>query len=382
VNSETLERAIRICGSAADLARRLGVPSSTVRSWRAGKTPGLESQAKLAAIVPPVDTVPEGHRLKRVSTMSRPDGSVIAQWTISERERENQAQILERLMRDLPETVPVRARASELAPGSRANDLLAVYPLGDPHIGLLAWAPETGADFDLKIAETLMTGAMRDLVLRGPRAEQALIVNCGDFFHADNAAGHTTKGDHALDLDGRAPRVLAVGFAIMVALIDAALEHHGRVVVDNRIGNHDGHTALMLAIGLAAHYRNDPRVTIPPTVSHRSYHEFGANLIGVTHGDRTRGEDLEAIMASEQAPAWGRTLYRKWIVGHVHHSTVRELRGCTIETFRTLAARDSWHAAQGYCSGRDMHRIVLHRHHGEISREVVNVRALLAGWQS
>jgi transcriptional regulator with XRE-family HTH domain len=368
VNSEALERAIRICGSAADLARRLGIPPSTVRSWRAGKTPGLETQAKIAAIVPPVDTVPEGHRLKRVSTMSRPDGSVIAQWTISERERENQAQILERLLRDLPEIVPVRERATELAPGLLESDLESLYPLGDPHIGLLAWAPETGADFDLKIAERDLTGAMRDLVLRGPRTESAVIANVG---------GHTTKGDHSLDLDGRAPRVLEVGFRIMVTLIETALEHHARVKVINLIGNHDGHTALMLAIGLKANFANDPRVEIPTTQAHRIYHRFGANLFGFTHGDRAKGPDLESIMAAEQARAWGDTLYRQWICGHVHHETVKELRGCTVKTYRTLAARDSWHAAQGYCAGRDMHRITYHRLDGEISSEVVNVRALL-----
>lgn len=42
-----------------------------------------------------------------------------------------------------------------------------------------------------------------------------------------------------------------------------------------------------------------------------------------------------------------------------------------------LAAADSWHSAQGYVSGRDMHRIVYHREHGEVSREVVNVAAVL-----
>ena len=115
-------------------------------------------------------------------------------------------------------------------------------------MGLLAWAPETGADFDLSTVERLMVGAMRDLVHRGPRARRGIVVNLGDFFHFDNASARTTKGEHTLDVDSRAPKVLAVGLRIMVALIDAALEHHAEVTVDTRIGNHDAHTSLMLSL--------------------------------------------------------------------------------------------------------------------------------------
>jgi hypothetical protein len=39
-----------------------------------------------------------------------------------------------------------------------------------------------------------------------------------------------------------------------------------------------------------------------------------------------------------------------------------------VEYFRTLAARDAWHAGQGYRSGRDMQCIIHHREFGEIGR--------------
>ena len=244
---------------------------------------------------------------------------------------------------------------------------------------MLAWAPESGADFDLAICEDLMTRAMRDLVLRGPRAKRALIVNLGDFFHSDNAHGHTTNSQHSLDIDGRHPKVLATGLRIFTTLIDSALEHHDHVTVDCRIGNHDAHTSLMLSIALAAYYRNEPRVTIPPTITQRSYHVHGACLIGTTHGDREKPDKLPGLMAAERPADWGRTRHRVWYVGHVHHRTVVEHVGCRVETFGTLAGRDSWHAAQGYLSGRDMHRITMHSAYGEIGREIVNVEALLGG---
>lgn len=384
---EILERAIARTGTATALAERLGLAAggSTVRSWRergrvpAKYLPTLRAVADGAGQpVVPVEPLPPGHRLRGVSTLLAPDGSISAQWVKTVREPESPEALIKRLCADLPACVPVRSAAPSVTSGHAHDpDRLAVYPLGDPHVGLLTWGRETGADFDLDICESIMVAAMRDLVLRGPRTEKALIVNLGDFFHFDNAAMHTTKGDHPLDVDGRAPKVLAVGLRIMVALIDAALEHHAGVTVDNRIGNHDAHTALMLALALGAYYRTEPRVTIPPTVRHRDYYEFGKVLIGTTHGDRAKPSDLPAIMAAESAEAWGRTSHRVWLVGHVHHYTSQEFRGCRVETFRTLAAPDSWHAAQGYVSGRDMHRIVYDRRHGEVSREIVNVAALL-----
>lgn len=344
-------------------------------TWTLAKS--LASGGKTEA--PPVEPIPVDHRVAGVSTYVDADGTVKGQWIKTRAKEETPIELLARLSAETLSTIAPRSWQVPAPREPLADDLLAVYPLGDPHVGLLAWAPETGADFDLAACEALMVGAMRDLVLRGPRTERALVVNLGDFFHFDNAGAKTTKGDHTLDVDSRAPKVLAVGLRIMVALIDAALEHHGHVEVDCRIGNHDAHTSLMLSLALQAHYRTEPRVSIPPTVAHRAYHEHGAVLIGTTHGDRAQGEDLASIMAAERPEAWGRTRHRYWLCGHVHHTRKQEYRGVVVESFRTLAARDSWHAGQGYVSGRDMHRIVYHRAHGECSREVVNVGALLAG---
>lgn len=351
-----------------------GSPGGAARGWGAAK----EEAGAGRVAAPPLEAIPAGHEVKGVSTLVGPDGEVSAQWIKTRLPVETPEALLARLLAEVPARTAVHEHPIPPPAADLTEDMLAVYPMGDPHVGMLAWRPETGASFDLEIAEDLTVRAVRDLVQRGPRASRALLVNLGDFFHADNAHGYTTGGHHSLDLDGRAPKVLAAGFRIIEAAIDALLEHHGQVTVDCRIGNHDGHTALMLSIALAARYRNEPRVDIPQTVSHRAYHQFGRVLIGTTHGDRARGADLGAIMAAERPEAWGQTRHRVWLCGHVHHTTVRELRGVTVETFRTLAARDSWHAAQGYISGRDMTRIVYHREHGEIGREIANVGYLLA----
>lgn len=365
-------------GANAEPFTRPSDPDPSDRSRPPHPVAALGNEQSTTSAVP-VDPLPERHHLRGVSTLVDAGGNIRAQWVKTAKDHETHAALVERLMRELPTRVPVRegAVARPRPAPSDADALMAVYPLGDPHVGMMAWAPETGADWDLRICEETMTRAMRDLVLRGPRCKRALIVNLGDFFHSDNAHGHTTNSAHSLDLDGRTPKVLAIGLRIFTTLIDAALEHHDEVTVDCRIGNHDAHTSLMLSIALGAFYRQEPRVSIPATVSHRAYYTHGACLIGTTHGDRAKPEQLPQIMAAERAEDWGRTRHRYFYCGHLHHIVRREFAGCIVETFRTLAAGDSWHVAQGYRAGRDMHRITLHAELGEIAREVVNVDALL-----
>lgn len=366
-------------------AKALGVAPATIRAWRhRGEIPERYHDT-IAALwtgsetaPPPLDPVPAGHRVKGVSSLVQPDGSISAQWIKTSAEHDP-AEALARAMESLEKRVVPRDGMVPCPVSPGVDDLMAWYVLGDPHFGMYSWAPETGADFDLNIAESLLVAAARDLVLRGPRARRAMLLNVGDLLHYDNSAYRTTAMSHPLDTDGRVAKVMSVAIRTITTMIDAMLEHHEHVEVDNQIGNHDAHSSLFFAAALAAYYRNEPRVKIPVNPASRHYHRFGQCLIGTTHGDKTRNEDLGSIMAAERPKDWGDSKHRAWYVGHVHHSTVKELRGVTVETFRTLAARDAWHSSAGYVSGRDMRRIVLHRDHGEVSREIVNVGALLGG---
>lgn len=380
--AELLERALERAGSSAEIGKRLGgVASSSVRTWRArGIVPpkheaGLRAIADAGRPVVPLEPLPPGHRLRGVSTLIGKDGATKIQWVKTAKDAEAKEQVLERLLRELPSKIPLRAGVVPAPTGEPDPDLLAIYPMGDPHIGMLAWAPESGEDFDLRICEDLMAGAISDLVVRGPRTTRALLVNLGDLLHSDNAQQTTTHGTR-LDSDGRHAKVLDAGMRLITHTIDALLSHHERVTVDSQIGNHDEYTAIMLAIGLRAYYRNEPRAEILVNPAMRHYHEFGRNLIGTVHGDKAKPDALPEIMAAEAPEAWGRTTHRVWLCGHVHHSSVKDYRGCRVETFRTLAARDAWHAGQGYVAPRDMQRLVIHRTCGETSREICSTAHL------
>jgi hypothetical protein len=106
------------------------------------------------------------------------------------------------------------------------------------------------------------------------------------------------------------------------------------------------------------------------------YYKFGKVLIGATHGDTCKTDKLPAIMACDRSEDWGQTRFRYYYHGHIHHDSVKELPGCMVESFRTLAARDAWHSGAGYRSGRDMRCIVHHKDFGEIERHRCDVAML------
>ena len=316
-----------------------------------------------------------GQRLRGVSALVDAQGVTRMTWVKTGRVEDDPDAFLQ-LYREALDDYPVKRVKSARAPKCDTKDLLAVYPMGDPHIGMYSWAPETGANFDTKIAESRLVAAVDHLVEVAPACEQALIINLGDFFHADNNSGVTTRSGARLDVDGRWAKVLAVGLRTLHRCIDRALQKHKRVRVICEIGNHDDHSSVMLALALNERYRNEPRVQIDTSPSPFHWHEFGQCLIGTTHGNGPKLEKLGGIMAHDQPEAWGRTQHRLWYVGHFHHQRVLELPGCTVEVFRTLAPRDAWANQAGYRSGQSMVCDVLHRDYGRECRHEIGIGRL------
>jgi hypothetical protein len=106
------------------------------------------------------------------------------------------------------------------------------------------------------------------------------------------------------------------------------------------------------------------------------FYRFGKVLLGATHGDTVKHDQLLGVMAADQAENWGQTKHRYFYTGHVHHQSVREYPGLICESFRTLAAKDAYAAGHGYRAGRDMVAIIHHREHGEVERHRCDIGML------
>lgn len=365
-NEASCIRASMGAKSYAEAGELLGVHRTTVH--RAINR--VMDRAALRGYAPDADfhkTVPSNYAIKRISTNYDNAGDVKQQWVISSPTADAKINALRETVEGLigdskgvfkPTPVPTQF----------AEDLLTVIPMGDPHVGMFAWAAETGSNFDLKMAEQLMFEAVDYLCAMTPPTRVGLLLNLGDFFHADNNTNRTPRSGANLDVDGRFQKVAAVGVRAMVRCIRRMLEKHETVIVRNNPGNHDPHQAIMLTLCLDAWFHDEPRVQVDTSPNPFWYYLFGNNLIGSTHGDGAKLPDLPLIMANDRPKEWAQAEHRVWHCGHFHHDQIKDLVGCTVETHRTLAGLDAWHNHQGYRSKQDMKAVIYHKEFGEANR--------------
>jgi hypothetical protein len=316
--------------------------------------------------------LPDGQVLRGVSTLYDGDGNLRQQWVKTQQEDIDKVAAWRATIDELVSQVKPADPIPEPPEGSIAEEILAGYPIGDHHLGMLAWRIETGEDWDLKIGEKMLWDTLGHLVRVAPAAETALIAFLGDFMHYDGHEAVTPTAGNALDADGRFPKMVRAAIRAMRNTIDQVARKHRNVRVIIEIGNHDLSSSIFLQEAMSVLYENSPRVTIDTSPAHYHYFEFGVNLIGVHHGHGAKAAQLPGIMATDQHEAWGRTQHRVWWTGHVHHMRAQEYPGATVESFRVLAPKDAWHHQKGYRSLRNMQGIAFHRDVGEIARATVN----------
>jgi hypothetical protein len=248
-------------------------------------------------------------------------------------------------------------------------DMLTLYPLADLHLGLYAWAPEAGMNWDLETALAKYRETMLMVAEASPASALAIVLIGGDFLHADTNAFRTQSGN-VLDGDGRTDKVIDAAVALAVFQIDIALQKHSLVLVRCLKGNHDEYASIAIVQGLKGWYRNDPRVTIEGSPDLFWWFRFGAVMLGATHGHTVKVTDMPMIMAARRAADWGATLYRYVHMFHIHHKTQHVFEGGAViaESHQSPAAQDAYHHGMGYLSGRSMQSITYHSELGERGR--------------
>jgi hypothetical protein len=371
-------KAIHQYKGVAAAARALKMHPSSVRDALRAVTQkaavhGYSPQHDLSRPVAP------GQVLRGASTLyRRGEKEPVLQWVKSRLDEEQRAEIFRGWVQSLSTTVQGLSPLVDPPPRVSA-DLLAVYPMGDPHFGMYAWAKETGAaDFDLDEAERLTKGAIDRLVSTAPPAQKALLLSLGDFFHANSNDNVTPRSGARLDVDSRFQKVQKVGLRAMIHATQRLLERHEEVELWLMPGNHDPDATGALSLMLDCYFHNNPRVTVDTQPGLFKYLRFGRSLIGSHHGHEARMAELPLIMAHDRPADWGATSYRHWYCGHIHHKHVdKEHPGVVVETFRTLAPSDAWHAGR-YRAGRDMCLIVHHKEFGEVERHRCDVAMVAA----
>jgi hypothetical protein len=281
-------------GTQRAAAEALGLSHGTVGDAMAG----LKKRAARSGWSPTHDMthiVPDGFRLKGTSTLYDAEGKPKLQWVKSTIDHERAEEIARQAVEALSSSVEGMAPLTE-PPARVMSDLLAVYPFGDPHVGLYVWAKECGDAFDLEIGRKLTLGAVDRLVATAPAAETAILLLLGDVYHQNDQTNQTPSHKHPLDVDSRYVKVLQIGIETYRHAIIRALQKHKRVIVKAVPGNHDPQAIWALIFTLAAYFSNETRVEVDIGPAKHWYFRFGSVLIGSTHGDTTKHEKLGGVM--------------------------------------------------------------------------------------
>jgi len=362
-------------GNVSKAAENLGIPRQTLQSR-------LARAARVGVTGPKLGSVSPGFLVSRISTNYAGDGTANQEWVIQKPEAQSYEDLLiaiEETLRDRVVVLPTIFRDPNIFETTpydyNTAEIMTVYPLVDHHLGLYAWEPETGANYDLNIAQDTLRSSLTQLVSAAPASDKAVILNVGDFFHSDDNSNRTRKSGNILDADGRYAKVLEIGIDLEIYAVELALTKHENVEVRNLPGNHDPYASLALNAAVRMAFRDNPRVHVSRDPSPFYFLRFGKVLIGSTHGDMIKAVDMPGVMATYAPKDWGETEHRYVYLGHVHHNSIGggEKHGAVWETFRTLAAGDAWHKQSGYSSGRAMVAITHHREYGEVMRNTITI---------
>jgi hypothetical protein len=227
------------------------------------------------------------------------------------------------------------------------NGLMLEVPIVDLHLGKLAWAGETGDNYDHRIAEERFMIIINDVVGRnkGRNIEKIVFPVGNDFFNFDTVEGATTAGT-LQNNDLRWQKLYTKGLELLIKGVDA-LSTIAPVELIYVPGNHDKMTSFYAVVSLSCWYRASEIVIVNTNPMARKYIEFGKCLIGYTHLDKEK-KRIEGNMQIEAAEAWGRTLFREWHGAHLHSEHVREVNGIKIRNLSAATGTDAWHYESGY----------------------------------
>lgn len=253
-------------------------------------------------------------------------------------------------------------------PEQKDGHLLVIDP-ADVHIGKLCTAFEAGEEYNAQIAVQRVKEGVQGIIYKaqGFGTNQILLVIGNDILHVDTPRSTTTSGtfqdSHIMWYDA-----FRIGLQLYRDAIEMLLQV-APVHVQYNPSNHDYTNGFFLAHTLEAWFNKCEGVTFNTSIAHRKYFTYGTNLIGTTHGDGAKEQDLPLLMAHEAPEAWAKCKHRYIYTHHIHHKKSKDYMGVCVEALRSPSGTDSWHHRNGYQhSPKAIEGYIHHPEHGQICR--------------
>lgn len=250
---------------------------------------------------------------------------------------------------------------------SKDAHLLVIDP-ADVHIGKLASSFETGEKYNNQIAVKRVLDGVDGILQKsnGFNIDKILFIGGNDILHIDTPKRTTTSGT-SQDTDGMWYDNFLIAkklyIDVLLKLLSVADVHF-----TFNPSNHDYTNGFFLADVIQTYFKDCENITFDCDISHRKYFKYDKNLIGTTHGDGAKSQDLPLLMAQE-SKEWSNTKHRYVYTHHVHHKTAKDYIGVTVESLRSPSGTDSWHHRQGYQHApKAVEGFIHHKQHGQIAR--------------
>jgi hypothetical protein len=312
-------------------------------------------------------TAPDGYMVKGTSTLLGPDGQKKLQWiktsTSSQEQIEQMRVVVEAMKEDVEPCNAVQWHKNY------SNEALCnTFILTDYHLGMRAWGDETGADWDLGIAEKLLINWFAMAIELAPKADTAILAQLGDFLHWDGLEAVTPIHRNILEGDTRKDKLIEVAIKVLRKVTHMLLQTHEHVHLIMAEGNHDLDGSAWLRQLFAALYDSEPRITVDTSPQPYYCYEHGKTSIFFHHGHKRKPNNIDTVFAAKFREVFGRTEHSFGHMGHLHNNKVVESNLMEIEQHRTLASPDSYATRGGWVSGRSAKVITYHEEYGEVGR--------------
>ena len=245
--------------------------------------------------------------------------------------------------------------------------LLVIDP-ADVHIGKLATSFETGEDYNNQIAVQRVREGVDGLLQKskGFAIDKILFVGGNDILHIDTPKRTTTSGTDQ-DTDGMWYTNFLIAKELYIEVLTKLIEVADVHFVFNP-SNHDYTHGFFLADVIQTYFKDCKNITFDCSIAHRKYYVYNQNLIGTTHGDGGKMDNLPLTMAHE-SPAWSSCKHKYIYIHHFHHKISKDYMSVCVEALRSPSGTDSWHHRNQYQHApKAIEGYIHHPLHGQIAR--------------
>ncbi len=321
-----------------------------------------------------INPVPDGHKIRGVSTFYNEDGKPVRQWVKSQTDEQRQFEILIERMESAVENLPKFKPTA--APKAYDDNLLSLLTITDFHLGMYAYEAETGDDWNVRLARDVFLNSISDMISTAPKAGTGFLCQLGDFLHWDGILSVTPQSGHILDADTRYGKLVEMSMSVMAEAVKMMLKRFNKVVVVSAEGNHDISGSIWLRKHMKQLFADEKRLTVIDNEFPYYAYLHGETMLAFHHGHKVKLAQLHKLFASEPRfrEMWGKASYTYIHTGHYHHERLIEDGGAIAEMHPTLSGRDAYAARGGWVSRRGAKVITYDKVDGEVGRITVRPR--------